>query len=330
MKYVFFLSGENLELAQDEITHLFQNSSILGVDGQIAIVDIGGRNSGSSVVEAEGKFDRLALTHEVWRSIGTCDIEELENVFEELEMPSKKLCVRVLRSVHAQIDSALMERILGEVLWERGAKISVSDPEVIIKVYVSSRAYVGILVHSRDKKQFLERQPDLKPYFRPGVIIPKFARTLVNISEVERGEVLLDPMCGAGTILTEAGLMGVNFMGVEAYADIVEGCAVNLKHYGLPVNVLRGDVKALPFKDETFHTIITDFPYMKSSRSFGSIDTLYRQSLEEFRRVLLSGRKAVIISNKDVDDLLLNHFSIEKKFYQRVHGSLIRRFYLLH
>lgn len=322
MKYVFFLSGENLELAQEEILHLFSNSSILEIEGQIAIVEING--------EAEEKFDRLALTHEVWRLLGSVNVDWVENIFEELEIPQEKLCVRVLKADYTEVDSASMERRLGEILWERGARISVSGPEVIIKVYIGTRTCVGVLVHSRNKKQFLERQPDLKPYFRPGVIVPKSARALINISEIERGEVLLDPMCGAGTILTEAGLMGIDFLGVEAYADIVEGCAVNLKHYGLPVNVLRGDVRALPFKDETFHTIITDFPYLKSSRSFGGIDTLYRKSLEEFRRVLISRRKAVIISNMDVDDQLLSHFKIEKKFYQRVHGSLTRRFYLLY
>lgn len=322
MKYIFFLSGENLELAQEEIAHLFQKSRILEVDGQVAIVEVSG--------EAEGKFDRLALTHEIWKYIGTSGIEGLESVFEELEIPSEKLCVRVLRAGHTEVDSASMERRLGEILWERGAKVSVSTPELIIKVYIASKMHVGVLVHSRNKKQFLERQPDLKPYFRPGVIIPKFARALINISEIDRGEILLDPMCGAGTILTEAGLMGIDFLGVEAYADIVEGCAVNLRHYGLPVNVLKGDVKTLPFKDEAFHTVITDFPYLKSSRSFGSIDSLYRQSLEEFKRVLVSGRKGVIISNMDVDDQLLEHFNIEKKFYQRVHGSLTRRFYLLY
>ncbi len=322
MKYVFFLSGENIELAQEEILHLFSNSSIVETEGQIAIVEING--------EAEGKFDRLALTHEVWRLLGSVNVDWVENIFEELEIPQEKLCVRVLKADHTEVDSASMERRLGEILWERGARISVSNPELIIKVYIGTRTYVGVLVHSRDKKQFLERQPDLKPYFRPGVIVPKSARALVNISEIERGEVLLDPMCGAGTILTEAGLMGIDFVGVEAYADIVEGCAINLKHYGMPVNVLRGDVRALPFKDETFQTIITDFPYLKSSRSFGGIDTLYRKSLEEFRRVLISRRKAVIISNMEVDEQLMSHFKIEKKFYQRVHGSLVRRFYLLY
>lgn len=324
MKYVFFLSGENIELAQEEILHLFYDSSVLETEGQIAIVEING--------EVEEKFDRLALTHEVWKLLGSVSTDEVETIFEELEIPQKKLCVRVLKAgfTEVEVDSALIERRLGEILWERGARISVSSPEVIIKVYIGTQTHVGVLVHSRNKKQFLERQPDLKPYFRPGVIVPKFARALINISEIERGEVLLDPMCGAGTILTEAGLMGIDFVGVEAYADIVEGCAVNLRHYRLPINLLRGDVRTLPFKDETFHTIITDFPYLKSSRSFGGIDTLYRQSLEEFRRVLVSGRKAVIISNMDVDDQLLSHFNIEKKFYQRVHGSLVRRFYLLH
>jgi tRNA (guanine10-N2)-dimethyltransferase len=236
--------------------------------------------------------------------------------------------VRVKKIGRVCIDSALMERKLGSILWRRGAKISVSQPEVVIKVYIFKKAYTGYLIHSTDKKQFLLRQPNLKPFFRPGVIIPKLARALVNISGVRVNEILLDPMCGAGTILIEAGLMNIRFAGVEIFTNIVEGCAKNLSHFNLPVNLVKGDVKRLPFKDESFHAIVTDFPYLHSSKSYGRLDELYSRSLEEFQRVLKKGRRAVVISNLDVDEVILNHLEIEEKFYQRIHGSLTRRIFV--
>jgi tRNA (guanine10-N2)-dimethyltransferase len=291
---------------------------------QIALIDV----HSSSLCDIHSIFSRLAMTHEVCEFAGSCEVGELGELFSELKISDKKMCVRVRRIGRVNINSVRLERELGAILYKKGARISVSNPEIIIKVYISDRAYTGILVHSTDKKQFLERQPDLKPYFRPGVILPKLARALVNISGIRKGEALLDPMCGAGTILIEAGLMGISFLGVEIFGDIVKGCSRNLLHYRLPANVIQGDVRTLPIKEGSFNAIVTDFPYLKSSRSYGELDELYSDSLNEFNRVLVSDGKAVLISNIDIDTLISEIFRIEERLMQRIHGSLTRRIYL--
>jgi len=323
MKYLFFLSGENTEIARAEAKYLseaYSKKITAESDGQILVIE-----ADKSIERA---LNRLALTHEVSEYIGSCKVEELEDLFESILVPEKKLCVRVRKIGGVRIDSSEMERKLGAILWRKGAKISVSKPELTIKVYISDIAYSGYLIHSTDKKQFIERQPDTKPYFRPGVILPKLAKALVNVSGVKEEEILLDPMCGAGTILIEAGLMKINFVGVEAFYNIIKGCAENLSYYNLPLNLIRGDVKKLPFENESFDSIVTDFPYLKSSKSYGGLNELYNSSLTEFERVLKPACRAVIVSNMDIDEKIEDVFTIQEKFYQRIHCSLTRRVFV--
>lgn len=44
---------------------------------------------------------------------------------------------------------------------------------------------------------------------RSGMLPPKLARMMVNLSGAEAGDSLLDPFCGSGTVLQEAALLGV-------------------------------------------------------------------------------------------------------------------------
>lgn len=318
-KYLFYLSGENEKLAKAEVEFLLKSYSefrLIDEDRQIL------------VCEGKGNIERLALTHEACEYITSCKINELKDVFESLEFPNAKLCVRVTNIGRNKLDAAKAERELGAILWKRGARISVSNPEVVVKVYLSNRAFIGFLIHKTDTKQFLIRKPTNKPFFMPNVVLPRFARALVNLSGVREKEVLLDPMCGTGTFLIEAGLMNIKILGVEPFEKIVKGCRENLRYYGLEPNVLMGDAKKLPFKDSSIDAIVTDFPYLQSTRSYGSLMELYHKATEEFGRILKPKRYAVVVSNIDFDELLNNYFKIVGKFYQRIHRNLTRRIYL--
>jgi tRNA (guanine10-N2)-dimethyltransferase len=318
MKLLFFLSGENVELARWEVLNLLSSYGEVRekrVFGRILALDYRGENV----------FRRLALTHEVCELKAACDFNDLEAVFSEIDVPATTCCVRVKR-IGLRVESSRLEKLLGAVLWRRGAKISVTNPENIFRVYITpEKCFVGLLIHKQNKKEFQERNPAKRPFFMPSVILPKLARALVNLSGVKTGT-LLDPMCGTGSFLIEAGVMGIEFVGVDFYERIVRGCRENLLFFNLRSNVLRGDVRELPFKDYSVEAIVTDYPYLRSTRASGDLKELYARSLEEFRRVL-SGR-AVVVTNVDIEDYL-NEFKVVAKFKQRVHGTLTRRIYLL-
>ncbi len=313
MKHAFLLLGGLEEIAIAEIKYLFSLPEI--IDGRIAVA------SGDKAL-----FPRLALTKEVTELLQICEHSELERIFFEIPVPEQPLCVRVKKIERTNTSSQELERKLGEILWKRGAKISVSSPRTVVRVYLADKAYVGILRHITDTKQFEERHPKRRPFFKPGVMLPRISRALVNIAL--KDGFFFDPMCGTGGFLIEAGLMGLKYAGMDAFSEIISGCAKNLRCYGLPPCVLRGDARQMPIKSTSVNGISTDFPYLQSSKSFGNLNELYSMATQEFARVLVSGGRAVVVSNREIMDIVEESLEVVDIFRCRIHGSLTRRIYV--
>lgn len=316
MKLIFLLSGENVELAKAEVLSLakaFGEINGYEFDGRILILDFLG----------DQFFERLALCHEVSEFLLSCHYEDLRNEFEKLSFEGS-ICVRA-SGVGVKSDQEL-ERKLGAILWRKGIKVDLKNPENLIRVYITpKKCYVGLLRFRQEKKQFLERLPNKRPFFMPIVILPKMSRAIVNLTSLRKG-LILDPMCGTGSFLIEAGLMGLEFCGMDYYRDIVCGCRKNIEFYNLKGEIIQADAREMPFKDHSFDAIVTDYPYFKATRSRTKED-LYSKSLEEISRVLKRDAKAVVVTNFDLDRIPLR---LSMKIYHRVHGSLTRRIYVLH
>lgn len=320
MKLLFYLSGENLDLAKLEVQRLAESyGKVIGLEvyDRLLILDYIGKSF----------FHRLAYTNEVIHLYSIGDLSELDAVFEELPISGRRCCVRI--TGNKDIDKLKLERELGAILWKRGAEISVSNPDIIYKVYIyGNMCYTGIIKYIRDKKQFYLRRPDKRPFLIPSAIKPKLARGLVNITGVREGDIFVDPMCGTGSFLIEAGLMNLHPVGIEFFDRIAKGCKLNLEYYNINGSVIVGDAKKLPLKDESVSGIATDYPYLRSTKSAGSLEELYLKSSEEFYRILKDGCYAVIVSNIDAEKYF-SDFKIVSKFEERVHGSLTRKIYLL-
>ncbi len=315
MKFSLLLSGENVDLAILEALSLakaFGSLKSHSIDGRVLTIDF----------EGEEFFKRLAFSHEAIELFATCDFSELESVFSEIEI-HRSFCVRV-SGLSVKTDESL-ERKLGAILWRKGARVDLRNPEEVVRVYITPKScYVGFLRFKQEKKQFSMRKPNLRPFFMPIVTLPKLSRAIVNLVSLKKGRVL-DPMCGTGSFLIELGLLGFDFCGMDFYRDIVEGCRKNLMFMGFEAKVLQGDAKQMPFKDETFDGVVTDYPYFKATRKAPS-DDLYEKSLDEIERVLKKNRRAVIVTNLDIKDFPMH---LVAKVNHRVHGSLTRRIYVL-
>ncbi len=328
MLHAFFLSGECVELARAEVEYLLSLSNprtfgrVLVYQGYV-----------SDLVK------RLALTREVVRVYSICDFDELFEKFKELAeylmlSNGKKYCVRVKsfcfpgQNNHDNKNSKNsqeLERELGAVLWKKGLKISVSKPDAVVRVYLFSDCVIfGLLVHRLNTKEYSGRHPERRPFFRPGVMLPKMCRAVVNISTVSG--TFLDPMCGTGGIVIEASLSGLKAVGLELYPEIARGCKENLKALGVKAEVLCGNAAELPLKSNSIDGIATDFPYFQSSKSLLGKEELYERAVEEFYRVLKDNRRAVVVTNEERD---FPPFRVLDVFRLRVHSSLTRYIYVL-
>jgi tRNA (guanine10-N2)-dimethyltransferase len=186
-----------------------------------------------------------------------------------------------------------------------------------------------------NRSAFDERAPLKKPFFLPGVLMPRISRAVVNLTRISEGW-LLDPFSGTGGTLVEAGLISpeIHVVGCDIQKKMVYGTRKNLRHYRTNYDVVWEDSLRMGIKDNSVDAVVTDFPYGQSTPiAIGSLETaatagdFYRGALREMYRVLKPGRRAVIVSKVPMEKLLTDAgFTVIETHRQRIHKSLTRNF----
>jgi 23S rRNA G2445 N2-methylase RlmL len=139
----------------------------------------------------------------------------------------------------------------------------------------------------------------------PASLRPTLAAAMVRLAEVRPGQTLLDPMCGAGTILAEAleaarrkqdpaGARPVHLWGGDLDAAAVRAASANLRRLG-PVQLARWDAARLPLADASVDRIVSNLPFGKQLASPEEIGPLYRRVVPDLDRVLRPGGRAVLL-----------------------------------
>lgn len=129
-----------------------------------------------------------------------------------------------------------------------------SDPVHRFIVVVGSHTWTfGEVVAEADGSY---RQHDKKPWTTSSSLDSRFSRALVNL--VPDATSILDPCCGAGSIVLEAAALGLDAFGVDWKPALVGMTRENLAHFGYPGTVVRADSRT---HQQRADAIITDLPY---------------------------------------------------------------------
>ncbi|MFP4229728.1 MAG: methyltransferase domain-containing protein [Candidatus Nanohaloarchaea archaeon] len=298
MTYIYLLAGENLELAEAELNGFLRSQGIEEKperDGRLGFT-----------ASHPGMLKRLALTHEVAEKI---DVENFR--------PEGRYAVRAENLTGGEIDKEEIEERLGEKLSTSGNNVDLENPETLVKAFVTpERTFYGEMVQNIDRGLFNERSNEKRPFSSPVSLDPVLARVLVNLSEVPAGGKVLDPFCGTGGILIEAGLCGIGVKGLDFQEEMVAGTEENLEKYGiLNYDIRQGDILDAEEEFESFDAVISDLPYGKASKKEG-------RPVEKFLE-FIEKRKAVFMYNEaSVGDY-------EADFEVFVHRNLTRYIYVL-
>jgi len=327
-RYAIELSGEHDSLPRAEALSLLNlyTTSFQEIESLDQCLVVEAEN-----LDAHSLGRRLAMAHRVVEVLATsrADLQELREATESITLPPLRYRIRARRVKDAPLSCCDVERAVGSVLFRRGYRADLSCPGIELRGLVTGdHIILGRELARVDRSGFEHRRPHLKPFFYPGVLLPRMARALVNLSQVQAGQVLLDPFSGTGGILMEACLVGVKGLGVDVQKKLVRGARSNLK--GLDCSLLAGDAKRLPLKDGSADGVVTDPPYGRSAAiRASSRDDLLIQSLEEVHRVLKPGKRMVILADTDIGCLIREcGYEIINMFKNRVHRSLTRHIFL--
>ena len=158
----------------------------------------------------------------------------------------------------------------------------------------------------------------------PGALKPAVAAALVQLAEAFPGSLLLDPMCGGGTVLAEAAERRLLVLGGDLESKALRAARRNLTAAGAPGRLACWDVGRLPLADESVDAIAANLPWGKQQHP-GDLERLYKRFLGEARRVLRPGRRAALLtSQRPLVERLAGrgrHFSIERRLAVVVRGA---------
>lgn len=282
MKHIFYLSGDFIDLGKEEVLSLFDidESKLLN---NLLITNLSGNSKSWNNI-----FSRLALTKYIYRFLFECKTDELSKFIKNFDWNSVykgSFCLRIndfdknpINEKNIKKDSIKIknnkinknkklkiknfsEKNLAGYIWNsvKNPKVDLENPTTRIEMFfIGNKVYCGLLL-KETKGNFEKRKSHLRPFPHPSSLHPKLARALINISGIKKGEVLLDPFCGTGGFLIEAGLMNIKCIGYDINKIMIDGCKKNLKHYKIRNYKIKKQ-NAISIKDK-FDYIVTDLPY---------------------------------------------------------------------
>ncbi len=266
-------------------------------------------------------FSRLSFTKEVCRLV---EVFELEEGFDfDIDMEGS-FAVRAVNLDGEGRNHIPIESKIGKIIEKAsGMHVDLDNSQNVFKAYIhSGEIYLSLLEASMDPGEFEARKNHLRPFSRPVSLHPRLARAIVNLAGITSEARVLDPFCGTGGILIEAGLTGMEVSGLDIDSEMVEGARINTSEYGVDADIRQGSIDEAPeIFDKRFDAIVTDMPYGKASFTSGEKKELLEALIQASEQ--LSGGNLVFMSDEEELKGLTSEFEIY------VHRSLSRYVYIL-
>ena len=254
------------------------------------------------------------------------------------------------------VSTADAERQLGGVLVDRDFAVDLDDPDHELRALFSADdgledpdsdaaaaeqgqipASDGVCVlgwlDCESERDFGDRQPTDRPFFQPGSMAPMDARALANIAGAASGRRILDPMCGTGGVLIEAGLVGADLVGTDAQWKMVRGTKENLDALveGVDTTVARADATRLPLREGIVDGVVFDAPYGRQSKiATHRLEDLVEGALSDVARASDADATCVLMADRDWHEAIAaTEWRLADRFERRVHQSLTRHVHVL-
>jgi SAM-dependent methyltransferase len=165
-----------------------------------------------------------------------------------------------------------------------------ADPaqlEVWVSEYAPGRLVAGLRLLDASRRPHEGWETE-----RPGSLRPTVATLMVGLAG-EPHDVLLDPCCGAGTILGAALAAGwADVQGSDIEAEAVDIARRNVPRAG----VIQGDARSIDLPDESVDAVVSNLPFGQQYEVEGSMRTWMTAVLAEITRVTAPGGRVVLLA----------------------------------
>lgn len=285
------LSKEDLRLAEHEAT----------CQGFEITTKIGSYILG----EHEGDLAHLGYSRSLYDLILECREDQLESEMEKIRLDLDEFSVR------KQGRSDISERDLADLVWNAAdePKVNLKAPKDRIEFHFAEGNVLVLKKLYDTDRSWKKRKAHMRPEMHPTSLHPRLARACVNIISKDK-TTILDPFCGSGGILIEAGLLGHDIIGYDADRIMLRRARINLDHYGVQGILEKKDSSTC----EHQHHIVTDLPYGLHSKKTDKLEKLYKNFLRNIRK------RSVVMFPSIIDhDRLVSSTDLRKREEFMVH-----------
>ena len=330
MNILFELSKEYPTLPQDEIFACLNSENISYTinENNNDILNISTNTDINLIKDIVSRLSHIFYVDELFFSCSK-SIKEIKKNTKKyfIDLPGSIAIRYTNRSKNK--NSLEIIKIIKEI-YTKNKKVDLLNPDNEIRVFISDlKVYIGKKIIFNDRSQYEKRRVQFRPYFSPISLHPKIARALVNLSGIRKNEILLDPFCGTGGILLEAGLIGAKVIGSDIAEKMIYGSKETLDFYKIKkYQLFCSDINDIKKHIDFVDAIVTDLPYGKATTTKGEdINRLYTRAFKVFVEILKEKKKAVIgISNKKWATKIHTDLKLMGIYEIRAHKSLTRYF----
>jgi tRNA (guanine10-N2)-dimethyltransferase len=269
MKVFFQLYRSYPELAAAEALEVSKGKKIELIGNEILVADAKFKD-----------FHRLGLSHSAFELFFVCSRKQLGSKIAKFNW--QKHYRKNFKVTCHHVDSCIERAIAQQV----GEKIKNSKAEMKKPVswfnffFIDGKVVAGKLLW-QNTEDFESRKVHKWPAPHPTGTHPQIARAMVNLTGITKGE-LVDPFCGAGGTLIEAGLMGFTPVGYDIQPELIAKAVKNLQGYGIR-NFLLAKKDALTLNKAKY--LVADLPYGRNTPPKG-LEQLYAKFLARLKQVL--------------------------------------------
>jgi len=169
-----------------------------------------------------------------------------------------------------------------------------------------SEALIGLRLSDATMRHRTYKREHLPASLRPTV-----AAAMGWLARPAQEDIVLDPLCGAGTVLIERALLAPlkQALGGDIRGEAVEAARRNARSAGIEASWRVWDARSLPLEAASVTRIITNLPFGKQIGTREVNADLYGELIREFGHVLSADGLLVTLTSDDRlwDSLLREH-----------------------
>ncbi|MAE56651.1 MAG: hypothetical protein CL964_01395 [Euryarchaeota archaeon] len=320
-EWIFELGGEQLQLAQAELTGL-----LVAADCKPAITELNELRLRCVLSRPPPSelLARLGMVRSGGELAATGSLEELEAAATVINLDGERFAVRCAPGV---LELQEVNKRLGAILAKHG-RVDLEQPAIIVRVFQGEKLQLLLEREATGYRRCLKHHLNRRPRFAPVSLPPRLARAMVNLALPSGAGKLLDPFCGTGGLLIEADDCNLEANGSDFDGEMIDATRENLRHFGFTATLEQGDAAAMVHQMRPA-AIATDPPYGRSaSTGHEPLDTLLARFSAACAEALPIGGRLVLTLP---DPALLPQVGFRELYHYEwyVHGSLTRHLLVL-